>query len=197
MHPEEPVTIQLTPVVRDVVNESRPLCERRAIDLGFSHRGMAECPLRINLFKSALRHLLISRIRLLPPGGNLAVDVNNQESEACVSVSDDCPSLPESMRAELPGRVHGGDRRERYCLYQIYWTIMVAHHGTVQLDTRGGRGMTFRLQLPTAVVATQRPSRQADSSRVIQLRCCLCDHWKHNGGSCPGAAECFDLAFLV
>jgi signal transduction histidine kinase len=197
MYPEEPVSVRPTSVVREVVDQFMAVCHRRGIRLLFSNEGSSQCALRVGMFKNAVKILVSNGIEAMPSGGTLKVHIRELDEIAMVTIADTGPAVPELIHGDMAHPSTRGGQRNRLGLYQVYWTVMVAHHGNVWFDVNHDHGTTFFLEVPAIEGAVQPRPRAIARPRVIQLRCCLCDHWKHNGGQCPGAGECCDLAFLI
>lgn len=82
----------------------------------------------------------------------------------------------------------------------MHRTLARRRGGKNRSEAESGQGTSLFVELPamTSPTSDGRGKAPADPmANVIQLRCSLCDHWRGNGGQCPGARECVDLVFEV
>jgi signal transduction histidine kinase len=103
--------------------------------------------------RRAVWNLVTNALKYGPPDGRVEVVARRDDGVAVLSVRDEGPGIPPDDQARIfePfGRAHGANRLARG------WGLGLAlvrgcaeaHGGTLELDSRAGRGTTFTLRLP-------------------------------------------------
>jgi signal transduction histidine kinase len=163
MHVEE---FELGPLVRDIAQLHAPTCPRHEIvvhtpDAPVTVRGD---PVRI---EQVLNNLLSNAIKFSPGGGRIELALDRDDDGAVLSVTDqgigiapdEVPSLFVAFRRQRPDVAPGAGLG-----LSVVRRIVVAHGGTVEVDSAPGRGSTFRMRLPRATAARYAPGPREEQS---------------------------------
>ncbi|NVJ02670.1 sensor histidine kinase [Myxococcus sp. AM009] len=99
-----------------------------------------------------LANLVSNAIKFTPPGGDIEVRASLVEGErVCVSVKDSGPGIPAEHAPHLFERFwrasHSPGRGTGLGL-SIAWSLVAAHGGTLNVESREGQGSTFSFTLP-------------------------------------------------
>jgi heavy metal sensor kinase len=150
--PAEP--LDLSAVVRGVVEDLRPLAEARGVQLCADANGALPArgdPLRL---RQVFLNVVDNAIKYTPPGGDVAVRVHPDEGQAVVTVRDTGIGIaPEHLRQvfERFYRVDKGRSREQGGTglgLSIARSIVAAHGGRIELTSTPGQGTTCTVRLP-------------------------------------------------
>jgi signal transduction histidine kinase len=152
------VEFDLGPLVQDIAQFHAPTCPRheivvRAPDAPVTVRGD---PVRI---EQVLNNLLSNAIKFSPGGGRIDLTLANDGDGAVLSVTDrgigiardDVPKLFVAFRRQHPDVAPGAGLG-----LSVVRRIVVAHGGTVEVDSTPGRGSTFRVRLPRTAATAPR-----------------------------------------
>jgi signal transduction histidine kinase len=106
-------------------------------------------PMRI---EQVLGNLVLNAIHHSPKGGSIDVVVKPSSDEVCMSVTDSGPGIPPELVEKIftpffQRSTKNGPRGTGLGL-SIVRQIVEAHGGRVEVDTKVGRGSTFRVRLP-------------------------------------------------
>ncbi|HKW99444.1 MAG TPA: heavy metal sensor histidine kinase [Bryobacteraceae bacterium] len=105
------------------------------------------------LLRRLVLNLLDNAVRFTPAGGKVAVRLETAEGGVCIQVADTGVGIPPELAAHVFERFYRGDQaRSRQNggfglgLSIVKW-IAESHNGTVQLESRPGKGSTFTVLL--------------------------------------------------
>lgn len=155
------VQVDLAQLVREVVNVSRVVAERRGIVLELGLLGDDHCLLgdRQQLLR-AVDNLVTNALKYTPSGGRVALSVDGRASEVVVTCADDGVGIPldehETVFVEYARAAHArssGIEGTGLGL-PIARRIVTAHQGTLSLDSTPGVGSTFVARFPRTVSLT-------------------------------------------
>lgn len=147
--------VDLSELARRVVDAAGPAARAHAIGLRLD----APTPTP-NLFgdphrlEMVLTNLLGNALKFTPDGGHVAVSVRSDQNGATVEVTDDGPGIPEMARTHIFERFYQaeGSERRRHGGAGIGLALVrelcELHDGKVEVDSKEGRGSTFRVWLP-------------------------------------------------
>jgi signal transduction histidine kinase len=113
-----------------------------------------------------LSNLLSNAIKFTPAGGTIELSVEGSEAFVRFAVTDSGPGIADSLRPHLFERYRQANdtaAKGRGLGLFIAKGIVVAHGGSVDVDTAPGRGATVSFRLPrvVAVLASGMTSRTA------------------------------------
>lgn len=102
------------------------------------------------LIHSAIANLIGNAVKYTRPGGTIHVRVGETTEHATIEIEDECGGLPEGKAEELfaPFTQRGRDRSGFGLGLAIAKDAVEAHHGSVQVNNRPGKGCVFMIVLP-------------------------------------------------
>jgi signal transduction histidine kinase len=106
------------------------------------------------LLRQAVVNILDNAIKYTPPGGTIRVAVRDQPGVAGIEVADSGPGIPADQRDKIFDRFYRVEKdRPRDAggvglgLAIAKWAVE-ANGGAIEVESREGRGSTFRIVLP-------------------------------------------------
>jgi two-component system, OmpR family, sensor kinase len=149
--------VELTALVRDVMEEMLTLADARDIDLGATRTDEAQVLGDHDALRALVRNLLDNAIRYAPPGGRVDVSVERPDPASprvALVVTDDGPGIPPAERERVfdrfyrvPDSLAGGSGIG----LALVRSIARHHGGEVRLDDApGGRGLKVTVDLPAS-----------------------------------------------
>ncbi|MFF0425348.1 sensor histidine kinase [Streptomyces sp. NPDC004520] len=161
--PVERATLDLTLLVLDAVDDARAA--------GPDHRWRLDVPEEpvtvtgdARGLQQAVGNLLANARTHTPPGTEVTVTLATGPGDVTVTVTDDGPGIPESLRTEVFGRFVRADHSRSRTTgstglgLAIVHAVATAHGGTAAVTSRPGCTV-FRLTLPTDGPAPSDPTR--------------------------------------
>jgi signal transduction histidine kinase len=155
---EEPETVDLSDLLGVTVQQVGLLAQEKGVELqtdvppGLYVRGFAEDLARV------FSNLLANAIRFTPQAGHIRVSAKDcsrtKEDSICVDVTDDgagivAEDLPHIFEPFYRGREAAPDEEGSGLGLAIARDIVVAHEGSLEVDSRQGEGSTFTVRLPS------------------------------------------------
>jgi len=114
----------------------------------------------------AIDNLVSNAIKYTPAGGRVEVQIERTDQQVCIRVADTGLGIPEE---DLP-HIFDPFYRVRYAGHEqvegsglglsIVKTVVEQHHGQVMVESRPGKGSTFRVTLPVVLTVPQVPAPQ-------------------------------------
>ena len=143
------VATQLDDVVAEMIDFALPTAKSNNITITWYPGGtLPEIPLDRDLFKQVLLNLLLNAEQAMPEGGEIILQASATEEGVCLDVIDTgCGIEPERLEkiwkpfhTSKPGGSGLGLPTTR--------RIIVAHQGTIEVQSEAGRGTKFSIRLP-------------------------------------------------
>ena len=122
--------------------------------------------------QQVLSNLLSNAIKFTPAGGTIKLSVEGSEAFVRFAVTDSGPGIADSLRPHLFERYRQANdtaAKGRGLGLFIAKGIVVAHGGSVDVDTRPGRGTTISFRLPRVVASLARTTRDRDDEPKSNL----------------------------
>lgn len=118
------------------------------------------------LVEQVFLNLVLNALKAMPSGGKLLVDVAGTESEVTVSFSDTGPGISEKLSRRLfqPFRRAKEDGGGTGLGLFISQTLMARAGGTIEVDSRPGKGTTFIVRLRRAPLAATAHAARASTA---------------------------------
>jgi signal transduction histidine kinase len=140
--------VNLGSLVREIVDEVRPLCESQQIRLELKTGEVPPCPGDRLLLKRCLHNLIANAIKAMPDGGRLEVATVPAGTRALISVLDTGSGIPVELQPRVfEPFVHGEDGGSGLGLFSVRETVNRLHEGEVWFET-SEKGTRFFVELP-------------------------------------------------
>jgi CheY-like chemotaxis protein len=172
--------IELTKIVRQAVETSRPLVEQAGQDLTIT---LAPKPIIVDADVTRLAqvfsNLLNNAAKYTPRGGRITLAVERQGSDAVVSVRDNGVGIPPELLPkvfEMFAQVDRSLQRTNSGLgigLSLVKALVEMHDGSVEARSDGpGQGSEFLVRLPVALapIVPSKPQPSAASATVTSRR---------------------------
>lgn len=154
-------------LVAEAVETAVPQAEARQLTLQQSVTSRASVLCDAHRVQQVLANLMGNALKLVPPGGTIAVAAKNDGLHMRFEVRDDGPGMTKEARARVFDRHYTGDRRGGLGLgLHIAKTLVEAHGGSIGVESELGVGSTFWFTLPLAA-ATTTPSKSRVDFRPV------------------------------
>jgi signal transduction histidine kinase len=142
-------TVELTELVTELATFLGPECASHGVQLTVAGR---DTKVRVRgdrgQIKSALLNLVLNALQATPAGGRIQLEIGTQGQAVTIAVRDSGKGVPPSLRPDLfkpfTSRRPGGTGLG----LAIADRIVASHGGSIEVDTRVGRGSTFTVILP-------------------------------------------------
>src|SRR2546428_3295357 len=162
LHLEE---IDLRHLLEDVTLLAAPEAEQHGVNINLEFP--AE-PLNVKVdtdfMKQAVLNIMLNGVQAMPSGGTLSVAARRDEDIVVTEIRDQGGGIPPEIQDKI-FELYFTTKKEGsgIGLAQTY-QIMQWHYGSVDFESRDGKGTTFRLQLPLA--ATRSASLEEAAART-------------------------------
>ena len=147
-------SVDLTVVVHDVAEMTRPLVEEKGISLAVEAPAPVPVVADRERVAQILHNLLANAVRYTGPGGRIRISVTSADSETRVEVADSGSGIPEDELPYIFDRFHRVDRSRSRTTggaglgLAIVKHLVEAHGGRVWVHSEPGQGSTFGFALP-------------------------------------------------
>ncbi|KAF5056664.1 Adaptive-response sensory-kinase SasA [anaerobic digester metagenome] len=147
--PEELSSQNVNPIIEEVINSYKPICDYKNIKLTFK----CDCNdlVRINrkLFKRSVENLLNNAVQSMNGEGTITIGTKSCGETLLITVKDTAGGIPEEMRDILfEPFVFKRSGGTGLGLFMVYYTITNTHKGRIWFETEPGNGTTFSIELP-------------------------------------------------
>jgi heavy metal sensor kinase len=146
--------LDLSAVVRGVVEDLRPLAEARGVQLRAEANGALPARGDALRLRQVFLNVVDNAIKYTPPGGAVAVRVHSDDGRAVVTVCDSGIGIPPEHLPHVFDRFYRVDKgrsREQGGTglgLSIAQRIVAAHGGRIELTSTPGHGTTCTVSLP-------------------------------------------------
>ncbi|RPI06284.1 MAG: HAMP domain-containing protein [Ignavibacteriae bacterium] len=148
--------IALNEFIEQLVEETKMLAETKKIKVKLD----LPQPIQINgdavRLKQLFLNLIDNALKYTPPRGQVVLTLSKKEGEAILAVKDNGIGIPKKDQAKIFERFYRVERSGEHIddaggsglgLSIAQW-ITEAHHGSIEVKSREGRGSTFVVRLP-------------------------------------------------
>jgi PAS domain S-box-containing protein len=156
-------SLDLADVARESVEATRPLAAQKAIALTLDAADELKLSADRARLVQLLDNLLSNAIKFTPEGGRVDVTVSAQNGHAVLEVADTGVGIPPAEHGRLFERFFRASTATARAVpgtglgLAIAKAIVDAHDGSIAVESDGGGGATFRVELP--VRRRRRPAR--------------------------------------
>jgi signal transduction histidine kinase len=146
--------LDLPALVRDAAETMRPLAEEKGLRLRVEGTGPVEVRGDAARLRQVLYNLLDNAIKYTPAGGEVEVHAGERDGAAAVTVRDTGVGIPVEHLPRVFDRFYRVDKarsREQGGTglgLSIARSIVIAHGGTIDLESTPGGGTTCTVTLP-------------------------------------------------
>jgi two-component system, OmpR family, sensor kinase len=152
--PFDMATVQLDTILLEVFQQMHVLAGER-VRLQLTEIDQIPVNGDHDRLKQVLVNLVGNAIQYTPPGGQVTLSLVRDEKQACLTVSDTGPGIPDEDLPHIFERFYRGEKsRTRnksggfgLGLSIAFW-IVRNHGGTIEVESHEGQGTTFRVLLP-------------------------------------------------
>jgi signal transduction histidine kinase len=151
----KPEPMDLVALLRDLVEANQPLAARKNQTIAFTAPPALELACDSGRIREAIDNVLSNAIKYSPIGGHIDVAVERSDLCAVIRIADQGPGLSAEDVARLFGRFQrlsakptGGESSTGLGL-SIVKRIVDLHGGTVEPETTGPFGTTFKIAIPS------------------------------------------------
>jgi signal transduction histidine kinase len=148
--------VDLVALLRDLVDANQPLAARKDQTITLTPPAKIDCLCDQDRIREAIDNVLSNAIKYSPVGGRIEVAIAASDQSAVIRISDQGPGLSPEDIARLFGRFQrlsakptGGETSTGLGL-SIVKRIVDLHGGTVEAETTGPSGTTFKIAIPSA-----------------------------------------------
>jgi len=109
----------------------------------------------VGMIERVLQNLIDNALKFTPEGGTIRIEVNEENDNVEIKVSDTGKGIPEDQIPYIFDRYHIGDKRisldkdSTGLGLAIVKKILEIHNSTIRLNSRINRGTSFAFNLPT------------------------------------------------
>jgi len=147
-----PAPTSLCDLVREAIAEMAAQAAEQNVEIEEIFAGSPSACLDGEQIKKTLKAILENAIRFSPPGAGVRICVSGDDTEACVSVTDqgegiDADYLPHVFEELSDPDIDHHSRGQGLSL-AIARQVMLQHNGTISVESTKGAGATFTVRLP-------------------------------------------------
>jgi signal transduction histidine kinase len=143
----------LCPVVNDVlVLAAEELSTRNVTLIGRLPSKPLIANVDADLLKQAVLNVIQNGAQAMPEGGRLEVTLEEEGKQALLRISDEGPGIPEEMREKIFDLYFTTRSEGSGIGLSMTYRILQLHHGSVEVQSKEGRGAEFLLRIPLAAV---------------------------------------------
>ena len=145
--------VELLTLCRDTAAGLSAAAEKRHVTVSVTGEEVTVPGVR-RLLSEVFANLCDNAIKYNVDGGSVAIHVSRKGDNACVTVSDTGIGIPAEHQSRVFERFYRVDKSHSKSSggtglgLSIVKHAVAYHHGTVELDSREGKGTTFTVTLP-------------------------------------------------
>jgi hypothetical protein len=145
--------LDLAALAREVAHLMAPQAERLGVDFTCKTSD-SPAPIRgdADMLKQAILNLVTNAQEAMKNGGFLRISVENEGDSVSLVVEDNGPGIPPELREKVFQLYFTTKERGSGIGLAMTFRAVQLHNGTVEFVSELGRGTTFRLKFPSAMV---------------------------------------------
>ncbi len=144
--------VSLTGLIRKVLASAQPLADDKAIKLTLLSSDEVTINADGSQIERAIVNIVDNAVKYTPPGGQVAVRVSKKVTSAEVTVNDTGIGIAKDDLTRVFDRFYRAEKSRTSPGFglglSIVKAIVLAHQGTIKVDSEPGRGSTFIISLP-------------------------------------------------
>ena len=153
----KPETVELTGLIKDVVEMNNKDAARKDINLSINHEGNIFVVADRTMITAVLQNLVTNAIQFTPPSGQISIDckINDQFTE--VTITDTGIGISEENLARLfdfdfsQNKIGTSDHSGGGLGLVICHEMLVKNGGTISVKSKPGIGSSFTFTLPVSI----------------------------------------------
>jgi len=103
-----------------------------------------------DLLKQAALNVILNGAQAMPEGGRLEVTLEETPREAVLRIADQGPGIPEEIREKIFNLYFTTKSGGSGIGLAMSYRILQMHHGSIDVESKEGRGAVFFLRIPLA-----------------------------------------------
>jgi signal transduction histidine kinase len=144
-------TVPLDEPVGRMIDFLLPTARQQSIEINwFPAADLPPVSLDVELFEQALLNLLLNAEQAMPDGGTLTLIGRAEGDRVCLDVIDTGHGMPADVLAKLFRPFHTTKQNGNGLGLPTARKIVLAHGGTIDVQSEPGRGSKFTIRLPAA-----------------------------------------------
>jgi signal transduction histidine kinase len=153
----KPETVELTGLIRDVVEMNNKEAARKDIHLNIYNDGNVFVVADRTMITAVLQNLFTNAIHFTPPSGSISINCSADEQHTEVTVTDTGIGISEEDAAMLfnfdfsKDRMGGADHGGAGLGLVICHEMLAKNGGTIRVHSEQGKGSSFTFTLPVAI----------------------------------------------
>jgi signal transduction histidine kinase len=101
-----------------------------------------------DLLKQAVLNVILNGAQSMPDGGNLEVNLEEEGRAGVLRISDEGSGIPEEIREKIFDLYFTTKSDGSGIGLAMTYRILQLHHGSIEVQSKKGRGTEFRLRIP-------------------------------------------------
>lgn len=149
-----PMEINLTDMISDIVRRLEPIAKSKNINLNYNKLKVVKAEIEETKFSLAVSNLIENAIKYNNDGGNVEVTVDADNQNAFVTIADDGVGIAEEELGKIFDRFYRVDKnRDRESGgtglgLSIARSAVLMHNGTIKVSSKENEGTTFVIIIP-------------------------------------------------
>jgi signal transduction histidine kinase len=153
----KPETVELTSLVKDVVEMNNKEAARKDINLSLTHQGNVFVIADRSMITTVLQNLVTNAVNFTPAGGRISIDCSVDEQHTEVTISDTGIGISEEnmarlfdfdfLQSKIGSSGHGGAGLGLVLCREM----LVKNGGTIKVTSVPGKGSSFTFTLPVSI----------------------------------------------
>ena len=163
-------TVPLQELMGEIVELARPQAEASKIAIVVQQDAEGvEVRVDRDLLKQAVLNVVVNAMQAMPEGGELRFEALANEDTAEIRISDTGAGIPPELREKI-FRLYFTTRKEGSGIgLAMTFRIVQLHDGTIDFTSEPGKGTTFVIRLPIAVVIEAIRMKRVEAMLVAGL----------------------------
>jgi len=148
-------SVRLGIIIDEAVETCRVQAQSQEIEIKVTcHYPEIEIEVNLSLMVQALNNLLVNAINYSEDGKEIFIDTSESNGEVQIAVKDQGPGMTKADQRRIFERFYRADKARSRALggtglgLAIVKHIVLAHRGSISVESEPGRGSTFTISVP-------------------------------------------------
>jgi signal transduction histidine kinase len=153
----KPETVELTSLIKDVVEMNNKEAARKDIGLNITNEGNVFVVADRSMITTVLQNLVTNAVNFTPPAGQISIDCRVKDQYTEVTITDNGIGISEENLARLfdfdfsQAKVGSSDHGGAGLGLVICHEMLMKNGGTIHAESNPGKGSSFTFTLPVAI----------------------------------------------